>query len=351
MLTNCNLSIEDALASLDVSLSGVLIMKIDIAAAVASSAIGLLSGTAFAATVPATYAVTSASTTLSENGFLEDDTTIYGTSSDPTAVPGTVSATTASKRSSGDGKVVLSQGPTLTAHGFAGAQMAPPTSPSDPIVSGQNRGVGTAKAIFWMAVDGPAAGAATVPVRVISNGLFQVSGGLYTGDRGAASFAMASGSLTAQWYDGTGFINGAVHQPVESPNRPLVDESASVTYTAGDIGGKKTASINLNQVYDFSNKSLYEITMSISAGAQIVYDIQSAITNSGNLYADALLDPLFELDPAYAKLGYTLTFSDDISGGVVSAVPLPASAPLFGASLIALGALGYRVRRTKAAAA
>ncbi len=303
---------------------------------VALAAISITSS-AFATTVPAGYAVTSASTLLQENGYIENDNTVSGT----------ISATTASKRSSGEGTAVFSKGPDLTANGFAAAEIAPSGSVSDPVVSGQNRGEGTAKAVFWMAVDGPAANA-TVPIRVISNGTFQVTGGFYAGPDHDTSAASASGSLIAQWYDGTGYIDGAVHQSVENPNELLVDVEASVSYGAGDTGGKKTASINLNQEFDFTNKSLYQITMSIEACAQIIYDTKIPILNDGNLSAEAFLDPYFEIDPAYAKLGYTLSFSDGINNSLVSAVPLPASSPMFGAALLALGAFGYGVRRKKA---
>lgn len=58
---------------------------------------------------------------------------------------------------------------------------------------------------------------------------------------------------------------------------------------------------------------------------------------------------------------YSLSVSGDGVGGLpagfgvrvdsLSAVPLPASAPMFGAALIALGAVGYAAKRKKAAAA
>lgn len=78
-------------------------------------------------------------------------------------------------------------------------------------------------------------------------------------------------------------------------------------------------------------------------------------------------------DPAQSKVSNTLTemlgagsYSFTINGvtaantvsGIagtvsytVSAVPLPASAPMFGAAILALGAVGYGVKRKKAAAA
>jgi hypothetical protein len=57
--------------------------------------------------------------------------------------------------------------------------------------------------------------------------------------------------------------------------------------------------------------------------------------------ANAVADPYFQIDPAFlaANPGYSLEFSPGITNQPVSAVPLPASFPLFLTGL--LGLMGF----------
>lgn len=84
-------------------------------------------------------------------------------------------------------------------------------------------------------------------------------------------------------------------------------------------------------------------------------------SNVGDDYFAALADPAFSkatfsLTPgSYDLSGTVLANAPGFTGGTgaltLSTVPLPASAPMFGAALLALGAIGYGVNRKKATAA
>jgi hypothetical protein len=52
-----------------------------------------------------------------------------------------------------------------------------------------------------------------------------------------------------------------------------------------------------------------------------------------------------------AACGDVISLVASVSGGAVGAVPLPASAPIFSAALIVLGAVGYGIKRNAKAAA
>ena len=54
---------------------------------------------------------------------------------------------------------------------------------------------------------------------------------------------------------------------------------------------------------------------------------------------------------AYDSVSFGSIQSDSFEFAALSTVPLPASAPMFGGALVALGAVGYGVKRKKAAAA
>lgn len=58
----------------------------------------------------------------------------------------------------------------------------------------------------------------------------------------------------------------------------------------------------------------------------------------------------FASSPADNAIG-TLTITPDVPGTTPSPVPLPSTAPMFGAALVALGAVGYGLKRQQAATA
>ena len=92
-------------------------------------------------------------------------------------------------------------------------------------------------------------------------------------------------------------------------------------------------------------------------------DLLPGAALNGVTYEQIIPNKYFVIDPItlakglyYLGVGATGTNVGAASGyagtltSVVSPVPLPASAPMFGAAVLALGLVGYGVKRKKAAA-
>lgn len=105
-------------------------------------------------------------------------------------------------------------------------------------------------------------------------------------------------------------------------------------------------SITINGYYDLVTNHPYEVYMRAIAGT----DVSSSVLHNTQFPTSSVtIDPSFTIDPAYGS-GYSISYSDGIGATSVSAVPLPASAPMFGAALLALGAAGFGMRRRRHAA-
>ena len=102
-----------------------------------------------------------------------------------------------------------------------------------------------------------------------------------------------------------------------------------------------------------SNNGAPSIYMRATAGAGVSIGLVTGCGTDISCYsgsADAFVDPMITIaDPKPASL-YTIVVSltsvpSGIGGGTVSPVPLPAAAPLFGASLLVLGGFARMSRR------
>jgi hypothetical protein len=92
------------------------------------------------------------------------------------------------------------------------------------------------------------------------------------------------------------------------------------------------------------SNTIFTVLLAAEAQAQ-----NNSISKSQN--ASAYADPHFYIDPTFTNASqYTLAFSSGIGNSPLSATPLPASLPMFGAAIIGLGILGYRRKKLSATA-
>lgn len=109
------------------------------------------------------------------------------------------------------------------------------------------------------------------------------------------------------------------------------------TYTISfDLGGsRRNDGFNSTEVSLGSSSQTYSLA---AAAGLSTFTLTATVTG-----APAAL--------TFTELGASDNIGNVLDNVSVSAVPLPASAPMFGAALLALGAIGYGVKRKKAAAA
>jgi len=96
-------------------------------------------------------------------------------------------------------------------------------------------------------------------------------------------------------------------------------------------------SFDEHKVYSMIANAYYHIDLLASATAGIALGS-----------ASAFIDPYIQIDPSFADAAkYSIVLSQGIGNiaGSVSTTPLPPALPMFGAGLLALGAIGYRKRR------
>ncbi|MCW6512639.1 hypothetical protein [Lichenifustis flavocetrariae] len=129
---------------------------------------------------------------------------------------------------------------------------------------------------------------------------------------------------------------------------------------AGPLFGPATDSITVTSssgLFAFSSLDLsansggLEYTVTGSAGGSQVYTYSSGFAKSNAFLSVSSLNSA-KVDTLKITLdvGGTSANIDNLSFNV-SSVPLPASAPMFGAALMALGAVGYGMKRKAKAAA
>ena len=195
------------------------------------------------------------------------------------------------------------QAPTLTSHSEASTYLPGPAA------GGNNAGF-----YYYFQIAGPTT--TNVPIFV------QAAGQVKT--QGLAAIAKAAFGLVGP---GANFIDSiTIQQP----------EPSSGQY------GLHEDSFKISQSFSLSSNTEYRIAMNVSTFAANNHVIQ------GSSYADALVDPYLSIAPGYSD--FSLVFSDGINNLSLSAVPLPASAPMFGAAVLALGVTGYGMKRKRAAA-
>ena len=104
----------------------------------------------------------------------------------------------------------------------------------------------------------------------------------------------------------------------------------------------------LNTTTDFQADTVYTVYMDVQGGAGCGPAYLTGIASCTNSF-NATVDPTFQIAAGFANANeYTL-----VSPGIgnISATPLPAALPLFAAGLGAMGLLGWRRSRKKAAIA
>jgi len=163
---------------------------------------------------------------------------------------------------------------------------------------------------YFVSINGPRAGE-TVPVIVTAQALFN---GSFTGN-------VATNGISAE----LGFaLNG--------PSGNLLFYGQGGSFTSND-------EVNL------ISGDLYVVNM--------FADLQSIVRGPGRATGEAMIDPVFTIDPNFAEAGlFSLEFSDGIANvSAGSATPLPAALPLFATGLGGLGLLGWRRKKRAAALA
>ncbi|MCW6509445.1 VPLPA-CTERM sorting domain-containing protein [Lichenifustis flavocetrariae] len=174
---------------------------------------------------------------------------------------------------------------------------------------------------------------------------------------------------------GGGDLTGKSFVALETFNTDNAASSYASTGGSGANGGSKAnglSFISVDLTIDSASESFADYTsnVSVSTGSQFNSFVQSALaSNASNIgfYIKSLKiksdyaneNNLDGLSGSYS--GYYTRNNDAgqqvvyanfevTSFAAVSAVPLPASAPLFGAALIALSSVGYGMKRKKVAA-
>lgn len=160
---------------------------------------------------------------------------------------------------------------------------------------------------------------------------------VFTFSAGASSGfeAIQSGGI-GSFPSGTYFLN---------PGLGLADAPTTVSFAS------PISSISLLVSSDRVGDSPFSTTVNFFDGGSLV----DSITKAGNTlnppatfsFNGALTSVVISttVDSAYATFGYTQNIGEIT---YVSSVPLPASAPMFGAALLALGAVGYGMKRKAA---
>jgi hypothetical protein len=135
---------------------------------------------------------------------------------------------------------------------------------------------------------------------------------------------------------------------LEREGVPLVKQEVQVTNSELDATGQVSKSFTVDKVVFLSTQSVFDVTMRVKSFAGLNPNFHNAIVNGG-LLSLASLDPYLYIDPAYAEMykDYSIVFSEGIVNSLTPIeTPIPATAPLFAAALMTLGAR-INVRRRK----
>lgn len=122
-------------------------------------------------------------------------------------------------------------------------------------------------------------------------------------------------------------------------------------------GGTGEDRFTLDNDFDFLTYTPYRVELDVNTLGDLAanggsFPNPSADNPSGKLHYEyrASIDPIFSIASSIPDASdYTILLSAGVGNGL-SAVPLPASAPMFGAGLMALGAVGYGLKRKGKAA-
>lgn len=248
--------------------------------------------------------------------------------------PSGVNVSSSTSYSSASNTLDLSKAPYIAAEAFAalpgGALDAPDFFA---------QGGASAFLSYGFTVAGPALGV-MVPVRIVAKMGAMVSGGLYTD--------YASISAYSRLFIGSSARGAA----------PAISSELQVSYPTGDDPGTLSYSNSFDSFDSFSSGIENIVLMQVSAVAGVA-TTRSPFVSIGNTSAKAFVDPYFEVDPDFAKLGYSLVFTDGIRNSLtgpddggdpntppVSPVPVPASGLILGT--VVLGVFGLRRRRPAA---
>lgn len=115
---------------------------------------------------------------------------------------------------------------------------------------------------------------------------------------------------------------------------------------AADFTGLTGIGNSQNYTVDFYSPGLVDLNFQLGQNLQTPMIPDSVTTPFSATNVGGTSD--FQMDGN--TYGDELTVTS-LNVSIVSSVPLPASAPMFGAALLALGAVGYRMKRKTAAAA
>lgn len=173
----------------------------------------------------------------------------------------------------------------------------------------------TAELIYYFTIIGPAA--AFVPVTISGYG---------AADTNSNQFTRAEASIIADYY-----------------NKGISQDRWSQTFGAHEHGDF-SATIDVKP--NVGRPTRIDMKADVLAGSYFPYDYRIPDYFAGS--ASAEIDPLISIaDPELADK-YTILVS--LSSAPVSPVPLPATSPLFGAAVGALGVIGFGGKRKKVAA-
>lgn len=246
--------------------------------------------------------------------------------------PTGVNVSSSTSYSSASNTLDLSKAPYIAAEAFAALPVGA-LGASDFFADGG----ASAFLSYGFTVVGPTLGL-SVPVRVVAKMGTTITGGLYTD--------YASISAYARLFIGSS-ANGA---------SPAISNELRKTYPTGENPGTLSATSSYDAYYSFSSGIENIVLMQVSAGASVA-TTRPPFVSIGNASAKAFVDPYFEIDPEYVKLGYSLVFTEGIRNSLtapedegdpdtppVSPVPLPASGLLLGGVLLGLAGLTQRQR-------
>ncbi|MDX7953860.1 VPLPA-CTERM sorting domain-containing protein, partial [Lichenihabitans sp. Uapishka_5] len=119
------------------------------------------------------------------------------------------------------------------------------------------------------------------------------------------------------------------------PGTTIINQSIGVDQgsSTGPVYPPHISTFNVDNYYNLFSNTEYLVLLDAETFAGNGYQLP------GPSLASGFIDPYFAIDPSYSD--YSLVFSNGIHNTLVSSVPLPASAPMFGAALLALGAMGF----------
>jgi hypothetical protein len=129
------------------------------------------------------------------------------------------------------------------------------------------------------------------------------------------------------------------------------DAFASFSLTGPNVDVNKSVGVQgtFNPHHTLGQFLMLDDKISIPVDTAITVGISARADSYINGSDTAGTDPFFFIDPAFANASdYSLVFSDGVGDAPPSVVPLPASLPMFGIALLALGAFAWRRRGQRA---